>query len=182
MNDLEKVFLSELKDMYDCEQQLVMALPRFERSAESRELKGVFHDHCEQTKKHVNRLERVFGGIGEDPRRKTCTGIEGIIDEGEVLAKEFEGNSALDAALIAEAQKAEHYEITSYGSLCSWAKELGKTNALSLLQENMTEEKEADHRLTRLGELARNPDAARHDTPKHSEAASKLSKVVSSGT
>jgi ferritin-like metal-binding protein YciE len=181
MNDLEKVFLSELRDMYDCEQQLVMALPKLEKTAESRELKDAFHEHCEQTKTHVNRLERVFSGIGEDPKRKTCKGIEGIIDEGELIAKEFGGNSALDAALIAGAQKAEHYEITSYGTLCSWAKELGRTNALSLLQENLTEEKATDQRLTRLGELARNPEASRHDTEKHSEMGSKLGKILSSG-
>ncbi len=181
MNDLEKVFLSELKDIYDCEHQLVTALGKMEESAESRELKDAFHEHCEQTKMHVNRLERVFSGIGEDPKRKSCKGIEGIIDEGEVLAKEFEGNAALDAALIAGGQKAEHYEITSYGSLCAWAKELGKTNALSLLEENLNEEKETDQKLTRLGERARNPEASRHDTKKHSETASKLGKVLSSG-
>lgn len=89
MNDLEKLFLSELKDIYDCEQQLVKALPEMEKSATCDELKNAFHEHWEQTRTHVNRLENVFRALGEEPRGKSCKGIEGIIDEGESMAKEF---------------------------------------------------------------------------------------------
>jgi ferritin-like metal-binding protein YciE len=179
MNDLEKLFLAELRDMYDGEQQLVEALPDMERSAVSGELKQAFHDHWEQTRNHVDRLERVFETLGQKPSRKTCRGLEGIIDEGEITAKEFEKNSALDAALIASGQKAEHYEITSYGTLCSWAKELGRTEILTLLNETLAEEKDADALLTRLGESERNSEATHHDTKVAGEFSSRLKKMLS---
>ncbi len=166
MNDLEKLFLSELKDIYDGEKQLEKALPEMEEAAESRELKDAFHQHLDQTRNHVNRLEQVFRVIGAEPRRKTCKGLEGIIDEGENMASEFEGNKAIDAALIAAGQKAEHYEITSYGTLCSWAEQMGNTQVAQLLKENLSEEKATDERLTRLAESFRNPEAAMHDTEK----------------
>src|SRR5690348_4566440 len=101
MNDLEKLFVSELKDIYDGEQQLVKALSEMEKTAGSNQLKTAFHQHLEETRNHVNRLENVFREIGETPKRKTCKGLEGIIDEGQLVAKEFADNSALDAALIA---------------------------------------------------------------------------------
>ena len=179
MNDLEKLFLSELRDIYDGEQQLVEALPDMEKSAVSGELKRAFHEHWEQTRNHVNRLERVFQSIGEKPSRKTCRGLEGIIDEGEITAKEFEKNSALDAALIESGQKAEHYEITSYGTLCSWAEELGRPEVVSLLKENLSEEKDADAKLTRLAVSERNVEATRHDTEKSGKVASMFKKMVS---
>ncbi len=169
MNDLEKLFVSELEDMYDGEQQLVEALSEMEESAASGELKSAFHEHREQTRTHVNRLESVFRAIGQAPHRRSCKGLEGIIDEGEKLAKEFRGNSALDAGLIAAGQKAEHYEITSYGSLCSWAKELGNAQIAALLHQNLQEERETDEKLTRLAESYRNPEAARRDTEKKGE-------------
>ena len=178
MNDLEKLFVTELEDMYDGEQQLVDALSEMEDSAASGELKNAFHEHLEQTRTHVNRLESVFRAIGQEPHRRSCKGLEGIIDEGEKLAKEFRGNSALDAGLIASGQKAEHYEITSYGSLCSWAEELGNTQVAALLQQNLQEEKETDEKLTRLAESYRNPEAARRDTEKKGEGL--LSKLTGS--
>jgi ferritin-like metal-binding protein YciE len=178
MNDLEKLFVTELEDMYDGEQQLVDALSEMEESAASGELKNAFHEHLEQTRTHVNRLESVFRAIGQEPHRRSCKGLEGIIDEGEKLAKEFRGNSALDAGLIASGQKAEHYEITSYGSLCSWAEELGNSQVAALLQQNLQEEKETDERLTRLAESYRNPEAARRDTEKKGEGL--LSKLTGS--
>ncbi|HVV71171.1 MAG TPA: ferritin-like domain-containing protein [Verrucomicrobiae bacterium] len=179
MNDLEKLFVSELRDMYDGEQQLVEALPEMEKSAVSGELKQAFHEHWEQTRNHVNRLERVFQSLGEKPSRKTCRGLEGIIDEGELISKEFEKNSALDAALIEAGQKAEHYEITSYGTLCSWAQELGRAEALALLKENLSEEKEADAKLTQIAESERNVEATQHDTEKSGEVSSMFKKIVS---
>ena len=179
MNDLEKLFISELKDMYDGEQQLVEALPEMEKNAVSGELKQAFHEHWEQTRNHVNRLERVFESLGQKPTRKTCRGLEGIIDEGELISKEFEKNSALDAALIEAGQKAEHYEITSYGTLCTWAEELGRAEVVSLLKENLSEEKAADARLTRIAESERNAEATRHDTEKSGEISSMFKKMVS---
>lgn len=181
MNDLEKLFLSELKDMYDGEKQLVKALPEMAENAEAGDLKDAFNEHCEQTKEHVNRLEQVFRALGEEPMGKSCQGLEGIIDEGEMMAKEFEGNSALNAALISAGQKAEHYEITSYGSLCTWAKELGKDQILSLLKQNLSEEKETDAKLSKLAKESLNIEASYHDTEKHSEGVAAFKKVVSSG-
>lgn len=166
MKDLEKLFVTELEDMYDGEQQLVEALSEMEESAASGELKSAFHEHLEQTRTHVNRLESVFRAIGQEPHRRSCKGLAGIIDEGEKLAKEFRGNSALDAGLIASGQKAEHYEITSYGTLCSWAEELGNMQIAALLQQNLQEEKATDEKLTRLAVSYRNPEAARRETEK----------------
>ncbi len=167
MNDLEKLFLAELKDIYDGEKQIEEALPFMEEKAASGELKMAFHEHLEQTRNHVNRLETVFRELGEEPKRKSCKGLEGIIDEGESMAKEFRENSALDAALIEAGQKVEHYEITSYGTLCSWAEQLGRARVASLLKQNLSEEKDTDQRLTRLAEVSRNPEAVRHDTEVH---------------
>lgn len=178
MNDLEKLFLSELRDIYDGEHQLVKALGDLEQNAMSGELKRAFHQHLDQTRRHVNRLEQVFKEIGESPRRKTCHGVGGIIDEGQMLAEEFHGNSALDAALIAAAQKAEHYEITAYGSLCSWAEELGHNGLTALLQEILTEEKEADELLTRLAVSTRNPEARQQDTQRKTETGTAVRKMA----
>jgi ferritin-like metal-binding protein YciE len=174
MNDLEKLFLAELKDIYDGEKQLEEALPEMEQSAHSVDLKRAFHDHLEQTHNHVNRLEKVFREIGEEPRRKSCKAMEGIIDEGETIAKEFRDNSALDAGLIEAGQKVEHYEITSYGTLCTWAEQLGKTRVADLLKETLREEKETDQKLTRLAEASRNPDATMHDTDVHESLMDKI--------
>ncbi len=182
MNDLEKLFLSELKDIYDGEQQLDKALPKMEENADSQELKQAFHQHLEQTRNHVARLENVFRAIGEEPKTRGCKGMEGIIDEGELMAKEFQDNSALDAALIEAGQKVEHYEIPSYGTLCSWAQQLGRTDVASLLEQTLSEEKETDQRLTRIAEASRNPEAVRHDTEKKSETSATISKMFSSGT
>src|ERR1051326_4063003 len=148
MNDLQKLFIGELADIYDGEQQLIKALPKMAEQARSEDLRAGFLDHLNETKEHARRVEEVFRCFGETPRRKTCEGLEGIIDEGEILAVEFKENSALDAGLICAAQKVEHYEITSYGCLCTWAMELGNEQALILLKENLTEEKETDEKLT----------------------------------
>lgn len=174
MNDLEKLFLSEMKDIYDGEQQLVKALPELEERAVSSELKQAFHEHWQQTRNHVNRLERAFQSLGEKPNRKSCKGLEGIIDEGETIAKEFKDNSALDAALIEAGQKAEHYEITSYGTLCTWAEELGRPEVTTLLKQNLEEEKAADQLLTRLATMSHNVEASRHDTKTHEGILGKL--------
>ncbi|EEF59090.1 ferritin-like domain-containing protein [Pedosphaera parvula] len=181
MNDLEKLFLSELRDIYDGEQKLVEALPTMAESAESADLKSSFSKHLEETKGHVNRLEQVFRAIGQEPSRKPCTGLEGIIDEGELLSVEFKGNTALDAGLISTGQKAEHYEITTYGTLCTWAKELGNERVLALLKMNLSEEKEADEKLSEIAKNLCNLEAISHDTEKKGETVASVEKVVTAG-
>src|ERR1043166_1506761 len=159
MNNLEKLFLSELKDLYDGEQQRVQALPHREQKARSGELKMAFREHLEETRTHIKRLTQVFDEIHETPERKTCYGISGLLDEAQAMMRTVPGDAELDAGLIAAGQKTEHYEIASYGSLCSWAKELGHGGALQLLKQNLSEEKQADEKLARLAESCRNSGA-----------------------
>ena len=179
MNDLEKLFVGELADIYDAEHQLTKALPKMADMAKSEELRSAFELHLQETKDHARRLEEVFRSVGESPRRKSCKGMAEVIDEGELIGAEFKENSALDAGLVCAAQKVEHYEITSYGALCTWAKELGKQEALSLLKQNLKEEKETDEKLTRLAKGGLNIRAAGHDTKKKSETAATFAKMVS---
>ncbi len=179
MNDLEKLFIGELSDAYDAEHQLIDVLPKMADMAHSDELKSAFNQHLEQTKGHARRVEEVFQSFGQTPRRKHCDGLEGIIDEGELVAKEFENNTALDAGLIAGAQKVEHYEIATYGSLCTWAQELGNDRAINLLKEILNEEKETDEKLTMLATSGLNVQASQRDTEKRGEMASKFAKIVS---
>jgi len=179
MNDLEKLFIGELSDAYDAEHQLIDTLPKMAEMAHSDELKSAFRQHLEQTLGQVRRIEEVFQSFGETPRRRHCDGLEGIIDEGELVAKEFENNTALDAGLIAAAQKVEHYEIATYGSLCTWAKELGNDRAFGLLKEILDEEKDTDEKLTMLAMSGLNVQALQHDTEKRGETASKFAKIVS---
>ena len=159
MKHLEKLFIEELADIYNAETQLTKALPKMAKAAQAEELRAAFEEHLEQTKEQINRLDQVFESIGESMKKKTCKGMKGLIDEGNEMAREFEGDSALDAALICAAQKVEHYEIASYGCLCTWAKELGHDDALDLLQETLDEEKETDEKLTQLAESSRNVEA-----------------------
>lgn len=159
MKDLEKLFIDELSDIYDAENRLTKALPKMAKKAQSQELRSAFEEHLEQTKEQIQRLDEVFETLGESHKKKTCKGMKGLIDEGEEVAGEFEDNPALDAALICAAQKVEHYEIASYGCLCTWAEELGHDDALDLLKETLNEEKETDERLTELAESSRNIEA-----------------------
>jgi ferritin-like metal-binding protein YciE len=179
MNDLEKLFIAELADIYDAEHQLIDTLPKMAEEAHSDEVRNAFNEHLEQTKTHARRVEDVFRLFGQEPRRKSCKGMEGIIDEGELLAKEFDYNTAKDAGLICGAQKVEHYEITSYGCLCSWVKQLGNDQALALLKETLIEEKLTDEKLTNLAERGLNLEATAHDTEKRGELASRFAKMVS---
>jgi ferritin-like metal-binding protein YciE len=149
--------------------------------AESEELKTSFSTHLEETRGQIRRIEQAFRALGEEPRRRSCKGMEGIIDEGQILAREFQGNTAKDAALVCAAQKVEHYEITSYGCLLTWAKELGNTQVIGLLKENMREEKATDAKLTSLATQQCNLLAARHDTEKRSNTASVMAKTITSG-
>jgi len=144
-------YVSELKDLYSAEQQLVKALPKLVKSAETDELSEAFANHLEETKNHVTRLEEVFESLGENPKGKKCVGMEGIVKEGAETIDELEGK-VLDAGLIAAAQKVEHYEIAAYGSVCAYAKLLDRSDDLNLLKETLEEEKRADEKLTELSE------------------------------
>lgn len=145
------LYVSELKDLYSAEQQLVKALPKLVESGETDELSEAFANHLEETKNHVTRLEEVFESLGETPKRKKCVGMEGIVKEGADTIDEFEGK-VLDAGLIAAGRRVEHYEIAAYGSACAYAKLLDRSDDLNLLKETLEEEKRADEKLTELSE------------------------------
>ena len=147
---LKELYIDELKDLYNAENQLVKALPKLARAAASDELRQGFEEHLEQTKGHVQRLEQIFEMLDESPKGKKCKGMEGLIEEGsEAMEEDYEG-SLLDAALIGAAQRVEHYEIAGYGTVRSMAETLGETEHVSLLEETLNEEKETDEKLTEL--------------------------------
>ena len=158
-NDLHELFLDELADIYNAEQQLTKALPKMAKAAESDELREAFEQHLEETEEHISRLEKVTRQLGENLKRKTCQAMKGLIEEGEELMKEQKDSSACDAALIAAAQKVEHYEIASYGTLVAWAEQMGHTEAVDLLEETLDEEKSADEKLTSVAESIANQKA-----------------------
>jgi len=155
-NELHELFLEELADIYNAEQQLIKALPKLAKAARSQELQEAFRTHLEETEQHATRVEEVFKTLGETMQRKKCKAMEGLIEEGEEVLEEFEDSEALDAALISAAQKVEHYEIATYGTLCTWAELMQHEEALSLLQENLNEEKQADEKLTEVAETVAN--------------------------
>jgi ferritin-like metal-binding protein YciE len=149
---LKELYIEELKDLYSAENQLVKALPKLAKAAASDELRQGFEEHLEQTKGHVQRLEKIFATLDESPKGKKCKGMEGLIEEGsEVIEEDFE-DSLLDAALIGAAQRVEHYEIAAYGTVRSFAETLGETEHVSLLNETLEEEKETDEKLTELAQ------------------------------
>jgi ferritin-like metal-binding protein YciE len=158
--DLRALFVHQLKDTYFAEQAILKALPQMAEAAQSEELRGAFEVHLKETEEQVRRLERVFKLLGEQPQGITCKAIQGIIEEGQEVQKEFAGGEALDAGLIAAAQAVEHYEITRYGTLLSWAKQLGLSEAEELIQETLVEEENTDELLSELAEDAINPAAA----------------------
>ncbi len=147
---LKELYVDELKDLYNAENQLVKALPKMAKAASSEELRVGFEEHLEQTKSHVQRLEQIFEMLDESPKGKKCKGMEGLIEEGsEIMEEDFEG-ALLDAALIGAAQRVEHYEIAAYGTVRAFAEELGESEHASLLAETLEEEKETDEKLTEL--------------------------------
>lgn len=159
MQSLEDLFIDQLKDLHSAENQILKALPKMAKAAEAEELQGAFKEHLEQTRNHVNRLERIFEKLGVKPRGKKCKGMEGVIEEGkEVL--EMDGDPAvLDAALIAAAQRVEHYEIAGYGCACTYANLLEEDEAANLLKQTLEEEKQTDEKLTQLAESSINLQA-----------------------
>ena len=147
---LKELYIDELKDLYNAETQLVKALPKMAKAASSDELRQGFEDHLEQTKGHVERLEKIFESLDESPKGKKCAGMEGLIKEGsEVIEEDYEG-AVMDAGLIGAAQRVEHYEIAGYGTATEFAKVLGEDEHVSLLTETLDEEKETDEKLTEL--------------------------------
>jgi ferritin-like metal-binding protein YciE len=159
LNTLEQLYVSELRDLYSAENQLLKALPKMAKGASSPELKEAFEKHLEQTKVHVLRLEELFGQLDESPKGKTCHGMKGLIEEGSEILKEDGEDSVLDAGIIVAAQKVEHYEIASYGSVRTFANLLGKDEEAKLLQSTLDEEAETNEILNRLAESVVNPEA-----------------------
>lgn len=156
---LDDLFYETLKDIYYAEKQILKALPKMAKAARSEELKQAFLTHREETEGQVDRLEQVFELIGKTARGKTCEAINGIIEEGKEVMDDFGDSPALDAGLLAGAQAVEHYEISRYGTLVAWAKQLGLTDAAGLLNETLRQEETTDKLLTRLAEGAVNASA-----------------------
>ena len=157
--NLQELFHETLKDIYFAEKKILSALPKMAKAAQSQELKAAFEKHENETEEHVARLERVFEEIEETPRGKTCDAIMGIIEEGQEVMKEFRGAPALDAGLLAAAQAVEHYEIARYGTLKTWAADLGLNEAVKLLDMTLGEEKKTDETLTQLAQSEVNQHA-----------------------
>ena len=149
-NDLRRLYVEQLKDIYSAESQLLKALPKMAKAARSQDLRQGFEKHLEQTKGHVERLEQIFSSLDESPKGKKCMGMQGLIEEGEEVIKEESSTEALDSGLIAAAQRVEHYEIAAYGSVRAFAELLGDDDSVSLLQQTLDEEKETDKKLTEL--------------------------------
>jgi len=159
MDSFDKLYVDQLRDMYNAEKQLTKALPKMAKAASNQELRTALEEHLEVTKRQVERLEEVFRGLGRPATGKTCKGMAGLIEEGqEILEEDFEPD-VLDAGIIAAAQKVEHYEIATYGTLRTFAETKGDTKSARILEEILEEEKEADRRLTDLAESSINMEA-----------------------
>ncbi|RQP07405.1 MAG: ferritin-like domain-containing protein [Paracoccus sp. BP8] len=156
---LDDLFHDTLKDIYYAERQILKALPKMARGAQSERLREAFEQHREQSETHVERLQQVFELLGKPARGKTCPAIDGIIEEGEEVLAAFKGAPALDAGLIAAAQAVEHYEIARYGTLRQWARQLGLKEAAALLEQTLEEESQTDELLTEIAESEANRDA-----------------------
>jgi ferritin-like metal-binding protein YciE len=156
---LDQLFHDTLKDIYFAEKKILGTLPKMAKAAHSKELKAAFEKHLRETQGQVERLEQVFASIDKKPEGKTCAAIVGITDEGAEIMAEYSGSPALDAGLLAAAQAVEHYEISRYGTLRTWAEELGLTKAVTLLEKTLKEEKATDEALTQIAESVVNQEA-----------------------
>lgn len=174
---LKELYVDELRDIYNAENQMVKTLPKMAKAASSEELQQGFEQHLEQTKGHVQRLEKIFKSMDESPKGKKCMGMEGLVKEGsEVMREDFEG-AVMDAALIGAAQRVEHYEIAAYGTACEFARILGESEHASLLKQTLDEEKQTDEKLTQLaGQI--NPQANEGLGKKDSKVLRKASQRV----
>jgi ferritin-like metal-binding protein YciE len=156
---LDELFHDTLKDIYFAEKKILVALPKMAKAAQNEDLKAAFEKHEAETEEHVARLERVFDTIEKKPQGKTCPAIVGLVEEGQETIKEYKGSPALDAGLLSAAQAVEHYEISRYGTLATWAQELGLDQAVRMLQMTLKEEKKTDEALTQLAETCVNQQA-----------------------
>lgn len=156
---LDELFHDTLRDIYFAEKKILSALPKMAKAAQSDDLRAAFEKHHGETQDQVDRLEQVFDLIGKKAQGKTCQAIVGIVEEGQEIMKDYKNSPALDAGLLAGAQAVEHYEISRYGTLKSWANELGLEQAVGLLDETLQEEKATDAALTRIAETVVNQEA-----------------------
>jgi ferritin-like metal-binding protein YciE len=152
VNSLQELYVDELKDLYDAENQIIKALPKMIDAASSEELQNALTEHLEVTREQAKRIEQIFQNMGEKLKAEKCKGMEGVIKEGaEILSEDMDEN-VKDAAIISAAQRVEHYEMAGYGTVRTWANLLGESEAEELLQETLDEEKEADEKLNQLAE------------------------------
>jgi ferritin-like metal-binding protein YciE len=156
---LDELFHDTLKDIYYAEKKILSALPKMAKAAQNEDLRAAFEKHKKETEGQIDRLEQVFELIEEKPQGKKCAAIEGILEEGQEIIKEYKGSPALDAGLISAAQAVEHYEIARYGTLRTWAEELGLSQAMKLLQQTLDQEEATDQALTALAEAVVNQEA-----------------------
>jgi len=163
LDTLKKLYVEELRDLYNAENQLVKALPKMAKGASSAELKQAFEDHLEQTKEHVERLDEIFSRLDEKPTGKTCKAMKGLIEEGSEMLDQDGEESVIDAGLIGAAQRVEHYEIAAYGTVRTFANLLGEEEAADLLQQTLDEEGETDKQLSELAEEIVNQEALSED-------------------
>lgn len=161
LNSLQELYVEQLRDLYDAENRLVKALPKMAKAATLPELQRGFEEHLEQSRQHISRLEQVFNGLGVSPKGKTCEAMKGLIEEGEEMIKEKADAPVKDAGLIAAAQRVEHYEMAGYGTVRTWANQLGRRDDANILQQTLNEEGETDHKLTKLAESIVNIEATR---------------------
>lgn len=173
MRTLRDLFLDELADLYDAEHRLTKALPKMARVATDPELKEALLAHLEETRGHINKVQKVFAAFDEKPQTKTCEATVGLLQEGDEIAAENEGEPTLNAALISAAQKVEHYEIASYGCLHAWALLMGNQKAADLIEEILEEEKAANDKLTELSETSNQQALDDEDDDDGSESRSK---------
>jgi ferritin-like metal-binding protein YciE len=159
---LRELYIDELRDLYNAETQLVKALPKMAKAASNDQLRGAFEEHLRQTSEHVSRLEQIFERLGEKPGGKKCLGMEGLVKEGAETMKEDYSDEVKDSAIIGAAQRVEHYEMAGYGTVRAIAELLGESEDVSLLEETLEEEKQADQKLTELAEDI-NPKAVEGD-------------------
>ena len=180
---LHDAFIDELRDLYDAEKQITKALPKMIKATSAEELRNAFEAHLEETQDQVQRLEKVFESLEEKPRGKRCEGIAGILEEGQsIMSEDFE-EGAMDAVLIAAAQRVEHYEMAAYGTLVAWAPAMGHEEAAELLQATLDEEKAADEKLSALAEGGINEQAAESAHPgEEAEVPAKRSRSASTSS
>ena len=170
MDTLEELLQDELKDIYDAEKQLTKALPKLAKKATNQELREAIEDHLNQTMQHLERLEQAFEQMGMPARGKKCEGMQHLIGEGDEMISDTEDGDARDAVMIAAAQKVEHYEIASYGTIRTWANLLGHSDVAALMEETLEEEKETDQRLTSIAESFVNEAAVDSDEEEEAPA------------